>query len=191
MTDKFIVPSRRSSSALLRKNSQKLNEIAENNDRVWKEVLNPVADVVVRLRNAIMLQQEIKDKSEIFRKQKEEILEEIIENPDSFKKFISKDEDGKMTLSFKQENLNELSSILGSNVKLIISEYFVSKDEKSLNEILGLLKEFNYEKNDFLTLSQYKISDALNKIKSKQSDKFDKFLELVDKRTEIKLRIEK
>ncbi len=197
MTVKFEIPSRKEVSRLLRKNDSRLNTIAENNDRAWETLSNPVTEIIGLLSDTVNLQSEIKEKEEIFKKKKNEILAIVKNNEGAFKDLISYDEYGNMTISFKRETLKELYPVLGVDVVLTIFENIIAKDKKAQMKVVSILKEFGHDYNEFVTISPYKISAVLKdmklnekNMKPNEKEAFERLFDLVDENTVIRLIVE-
>ncbi|MGC8647254.1 MAG: hypothetical protein ACP5SA_00335 [Candidatus Micrarchaeia archaeon] len=191
MAVNFEIPSRRSTAALLRTNKEKLEEIARKNDMAWEAFSNPVAKIANLLRDACEMQNEIKIKEEKFKELKEKIIEEMGANEELFKNFISYDEYNNVTISFNKDTLKELYPILGNDVVISLFENIMPLDKAAQKTVLDILiKQFGYKYSDFTTISNFKISDVLKKIKSEDFDSFTNlFLDLIDENTVIRLTV--
>jgi len=191
MAVNFEIPSRRSTAALLRTNKEKLEEISRKNDMAWEAFSNPVAKIANLLRDAYEMQSEIKIKEEKFKELKDKIIEEIGANEELFKDFISYDEYNNMTISFNKDTLKELYPLLGNDVVISVFENIMPLDKAAQKTVLNILiKELGYKYSDFTTISNFRISDVLKRIKSEDLKRFtDLFFDLIDENTVIRLTV--
>ncbi len=191
MAVNFEIPSRRSTAALLRTNKEKLEEISRKNDMAWEAFSNPVAKIANLLRDAYEMQSEIKIKEEKFKELKDKIIEEIGANEELFNDFISYDEYNNMTISFNKDTLKELYPLLGNDVVISVFENIMPLDKAAQKTVLNILiKELGYKYSDFTTISNFRISDVLKRIKSEDLKRFtDLFFDLIDENTVIRLTV--
>jgi len=181
----FEIPRIKSAQAMLRTgNLEKLEPIAEHNDAVWRLYEGEVNSNIVSMVSDInKTQKQIRVLEEKLRKQETALYTYIIEHADELKKanMLSYDEYNNITLRLNKDTLQEFYKWFGKDAVISIFENIMPKDKGAQMRIIKFLTEHGYNAKDFLAYSNYKISDALKKLKSSIDPNEQKmFSELAD-----------
>jgi len=162
----FAIPRLKEVQELIRNNpnSQALRDLVTQNDRAWFSLqednkgISNIIEQVVKINN---IQDQIKELEKKRKEEENKLSAYIKENEDKLRKdgILSYDEYNNITVRLNKKTIgfNPLSKDIVISIYLNIFPI----DKGAQKRVLEILKENGFDLKDFLTYSNFKISDAL------------------------------
>jgi|GEM_PF-4829019 len=172
----FVTPSFKEVQELIRKNpnSEEIKKIARQNDRAWfslQEGNKVISNIIEQVSNINKIQDLIKKLESELRAKEHELSAYINENEDKLirDKILSYDEYNNITVRLNKKTIG--FNLLDKDIVISIYKNIFPIDKGAQKRVLEILKKYGFDLRDFLTYSNFKISDVLKDLKSSPDPK--------------------